>query len=144
MTWNLDDSDLFIGLLQVAEAARFVDADDDRLRADLGVHVAGRAGGLVDLLPLPVGPHRRLPHPRPRLVHLRLGPHPHRPGILMGMHYTLNPSQHGLRRANRVELFAGACIRPTLLPLCSWRHGSKSSRTNLACLPSLGLQREER
>ena len=65
----------------MAEAARIVDADDDRLRADLGVHVAGRAGGLVDLLPLPVGPHRRLPHPRPRLVHLRLGPHPHRPGM---------------------------------------------------------------
>ena len=65
----------------MAEAARIVDADDDRLRADLGVHAAGRAGGLVDLLPLPVGPHRRLPHPRPRLVHLRLGPHPHRPGM---------------------------------------------------------------
>ena len=54
----------------MAEAARCVDADDDRLRADLGVHAAGRAGGVVDLLPLPVGPHRRLPNPRPRLVHL--------------------------------------------------------------------------
>ena len=62
------------------EAARFVDADDAILRADLGVHAAGRDGGVVDVLPLPVGPHRRLPRPRPRLVHLRLGTHPHRAG----------------------------------------------------------------
>ena len=77
---------IFLRLLQVAEAARCVDADDDRLRADLGVHAAGRACGVVDLLPLPVGPHRRLPNPRPRLVHLRLGPHPHRTGMCTCIH----------------------------------------------------------
>ena len=62
---------------QVEEAARFVDADDAILRADLGVHAAGRDGGVVDVLPLPVGPHRRLPRPRSGVVHLRLGTHPH-------------------------------------------------------------------
>ena len=68
---------MLLVLFQVEETAHRVDADDDPLRADIGVHVVGRDGGVVDVLPLPVGPHRRLPRPRPRVVHLRLGAHPH-------------------------------------------------------------------